>query len=521
MKKENSEIRAPGTPARASGSEPRSRRLARAAAALLLGASLLAPSVAVPVHQAWAVPDDFADLAEKLLPSVVNISTTQTLESGRMPDLPQFPDGSPFEDFFKDFFENRTGPRGPQRAISLGSGFVVDAKEGYIVTNNHVIRDADEITVVLQDDTVLKATIRGVDEKTDLALLKVETDKPLHQIEWGDSDAARVGEWVVAIGNPFGLGGSVTTGIISAKTRDINAGPYDSFIQTDASINKGNSGGPLFDERGRVIGINTVIFSPSGGSVGVGFAVPSNIARQVVGDLVQYGQTRRGWIGVRIQTVTDDIAEGMGMTEKKGALVSAVTENGPAAKAGLKEGDVILRFDGRDVAEMRSLPRIVSETPIGKTVDVDVLRAGKTLTVKLDVAQLEEAEKEGLVDDTAGAPAKKNEVATQLKALGFSVATLDAGARKRFGIDNNDLKGVVVDSVDASSDAAMKGIQPGSVLVQADQKPITGVADLQKTVAAALKGGKKLILFLVDNGGTRSFVAVKVVEETKKGDAGK
>lgn len=493
------------------------RRFRSLALAVLMGAGLLTGTVSAPMG-AQAAPENFADMAEKLLPSVVNIATTQLVDASRLPEMPQFPEGSPFEDFFKDFFEQQRGPggnRAPHRAVSLGSGFVIDAS-GYIVTNNHVIKDAEEITVVLQDDTVLKAEIKGVDEKTDLALLKVTTDKPLVAVEWGDSDAARVGEWVVAIGNPFGLGGSVTTGIISAKTRDINAGPYDSFIQTDASINKGNSGGPLFDEHGRVIGINTVIFSPSGGSVGIGFAVPSNIARQVVADLKEHGRTRRGWIGVRIQSMTDEIAEGMGLSSTKGALVAAVTEDGPAAKAGIKVGDVILKFDGRDVPEMRTLPRLVSETTIGKTVDVDLWRDSKSRTVKLNVAELEEAEAQGLLEeDPKSTVAPSTAGSTEFKTLGLKVGPLDDAARKRFGIDDAEAKGVVVIDVDREGDAAAKGLQPGTLILKADQKDVTSVADLTKIMADVKKDGKKLVLLLVDFRGTRTFVPIKLAEAKK------
>lgn len=494
------------------------RRFRSLVLAVLVGASLVACTVLAPM-QAQAVPENFADMAERLLPSVVNIATTQVVDASRAPEMPQFPEGSPFEDFFKEFFEQQRGQNGsrpPQRAMSLGSGFVIDGS-GYIVTNNHVIKDAEEITVVLQDDTVLKAEIKGVDEKTDLALLKVTPIKPLVAIEWGDSDSARVGEWVVAIGNPFGLGGSVTTGIISAKTRDINAGPYDSFIQTDASINKGNSGGPLFDERGRVIGINTVIFSPSGGSVGIGFAVPSNIARQVVADLKEHGRTRRGWIGVRIQSMTDEIAEGMGLSSTKGALVAAVTEEGPAAKAGIKVGDVILKFDGRDVPEMRALPRLVSETAIGKTVDVELWRDSKSRTVKLKVAELEEAEAQGLLEEgPKSAVVPSGTGPTDFKPLGLKVGPLDDAARKRFSIDDPEAKGVVVVEVDRDGDAAAKGVQPGTLILKADQKDVTSVADLTKIMADVKKEGKKLVLLLVDVRGTRTFVPIKLTEEKKK-----
>src|ERR1700678_899439 len=330
----------------------------------------------VSLSQGWArpAPDSFADLADKLLPTVVNISTSQTLKAPPQNAIPQLPPGSPLEDLFKNFL----GPKNnaPRHVTSLGSGFVIDAS-GYIVTNNHVIEDSDQITVSLQDGTQLPAKVIGRDTKTDLALLKVTPKKPLPATHFGDSDKARIGDWVIAIGDPFGIGSTVTAGIVSARNRNINAGPYDDFIQTDAPINRGNSGGPLFNMDGDVIGINSQIYTPSGGSVGIGFSIPSNLARDVVAQLKQFGVARRGWIGVRIQQVTDEIAQGMGLPNTQGALVADVTAGGPAEKAGLKNGDVVVGFDNKPVADSRELPRIVAATPIGKTVNLDVLRKGK------------------------------------------------------------------------------------------------------------------------------------------------
>jgi serine protease Do len=341
------------------------------------GSFIAAPSVVTPAY-ARAAPESFADLAEKLLPSVVNISTTQlTKKQGRGLEVPQFPPGSPFEEFFRDFFDRNRPDSQPRKSTALGSGFIVDPA-GYVVTNYHVIENAEEITVILQDDTNLKAKIIGRDTKTDLALLKVEPTKPLPAVKWGDSDKSRVGDWVVAIGNPFGLGGTVTAGIISARKRNINSGDYDSFLQTDASINRGNSGGPMFNLKGEVIGVNTAIFSPSGGSIGIGFAIPARQASLIVNQLRKYGRTRRGWLGVRIQTVTDQIAESLELEGAGGALVAGVTKDGPAEAAGLKAGDVVLSFDGRKVKQMRELPRIVAETPIEKEVKLKVWRNGKS-----------------------------------------------------------------------------------------------------------------------------------------------
>ena len=341
---------------------------------------------------ARTAPESFADLADRLLPAVVNVSTTQVVEGSAGIELPQLPPGSPFEEFFKEFME-RNQPKQQQRrrATSLGSGFFID-NAGHVVTNNHVIQDADEISVILHDDTRLEAKVIGRDAKTDIAVLKVEPHGKLAPVKFGDSDNIRVGDWVVAIGNPFGFGGTVTAGIISARGRDINAGPYDDFLQTDASINRGNSGGPMFNLDGEVIGINTAIFSPSGGSVGIGFAIPSNSARGVIQQLIEHGQVRRGWLGVRIQSVTEEIADALGLKEAAGALVAGVIPGGPAEKAKLKDGDVILEFDGKPIGQMRRLPRLVADTDVGKTVPIKVWRDGRALTMKVEVGALEEPE---------------------------------------------------------------------------------------------------------------------------------
>jgi len=358
--------------------------------AALLGLALVVaapipPPFSPPAAEARGAPDSFADLAARLLPAVVNVSTSQTVQQRQQsgPEMPMFPPGSPFEQFFKDFFNrqrppgnrNESQPRAPERrAQSLGSGFVIDP-EGLIVTNNHVIDGADEISITLQDNTTLKASVVGRDESTDLALLRVKPDKPLPYVEFGDSDAARVGDWVLAIGNPFGLGGSVTAGIVSARGRDINSGPYDDFIQTDAAINRGNSGGPLFNMDGKVVGINTAIYSPSGGSIGIGFSIPSKLAQNVVNQLRNYGQARRGWLGVRIQQVTPEIAESLGLKEPTGAMIAGVNEGGPADKAKIRNGDIVLKFNGQEVKNMSALPRI---SPIPRWVPRSRLWSGAT-----------------------------------------------------------------------------------------------------------------------------------------------
>ena len=379
--------------------------LSRLAAVVAVG--VIAASMSMPA--AARGPESVADVAAPLLDAVVNISTTQTVggSSSAVPG-PKLPQGSPFQQFFDEFSGDNGGDNVPHRVQSLGSGFVIDPS-GLIVTNNHVIEGADEITANFNDGTKLTATLIGHDEKTDLALLKVKADKPLTSVNFGDSGKIRVGDWVMAIGNPFGLGGTVTLGIVSARNRDINSGPYDNFIQTDASINRGNSGGPLFDMDGEVVGINTAIISPSGGSIGIGFAVPSEIAIGVVDQLRQFGETRRGWLGVRIQQVTEDVAQGMSMTgPPRGALVASVDAKGPAAEGGIQAGDVILSFDGEAIDSMHDLPRIVAEKPVGKQVTVHVLRAGKEQDVTVTLGRLEEADKPTVA---AAAPADSGDKA--------------------------------------------------------------------------------------------------------------
>ncbi len=462
---------------------------------------------------ARGAPESFADLAEKLLPAVVNISTTQVIEGRSGPEIPQLPPGSPFEDFFKDFFD-RGQPNKPnqrkRRATSLGSGFIVKSNgdgSSYVVTNNHVIADADEITVILQDNTRLDAKLVGRDIKTDLAVLKVKSKKNLPSVSFGNSDISRVGDWVVAIGNPFGLGGTVTAGIISARSRDINSGPYDDFIQTDASINRGNSGGPMFNLNGEVIGINTAIFSPSGGSVGIGFAIPSASASPVVEQLIKSGQVRRGWLGVHIQAVTEEIAETLGLKKASGALVANVIKDGPAMKAGIKPGDVILKFNGRIVPEMRKLPRIVADTGVGKNVDVVLWRNGKEKKIKVSIGKLEE-EKETKV--TSATKAEKEKFAAKsVKELGLSLSALTPSVRERFKL-SDEAKGVVVTEVEEDGVAARKGLRPGDLIVEVSQLEVTKPSQVVGKVKEALKDGRKSVLVLVEGQGGLRFVALRV-----------
>lgn len=485
----------------------------------------LASGAATPTPAASPIPPgapaSFADLAHDLLPAVVNISSTQKAHDDEdekkgdsldenLPELKEFNPQNP-EDFFEEFL-NRRGGGGQEEALpaaSLGSGFVIDAAKGLVVTNNHVVKDADEVRVTFQDDTTIEAKIIGTDEKMDLAVLKIVTDKKIADVKFGDSDKLRVGDWVVAIGNPFGLGGTVTAGIISAQQRNINAGPYDDFIQTDASINRGNSGGPMFNLAGEVIGINTAIFSPSGGSVGIGFAIPSNLAKSVITQLIEHGRTRRGWIGVRIQSVTEEIAQSLGLDKPKGALVASITDKGPAEDAKLKPGDVIIEFDGRPVTEMRHLPRIVAETPIDKKVDLKFWRDGKEHTSSIKVGELEKAEDDGLLDEQPTEQKEAPVKGTDIDKAGLSVGSITETARKEFNIPA-DVTGVVVTKVKAKGEAAKKGLSVGDVLVEINQQPIESPKQATDYIAKAEKEGKPSVLLLVNREGDVRFVALKI-----------
>ena len=494
----------------------------------------IVPHMAQPAY-ARGAPDSFADLAEKLLPAVVNISSSQAAQvraDRGGPEVPQFPPGSPFEQFFRDFMErNRPGQtpgpqsrrpnQGPQddapgrggRSVSLGSGFIIDTA-GYIVTNNHVIDGADEISVTLQDNTTLKAKLVGKDERVDLALLKVESDKPLVAVPFGDSDGSRVGDWVLAIGNPFGLGGSVTAGIVSARGRDIRQGPYDDFIQTDAAINRGNSGGPLFNMDGQVIGINTAIYSPTGGSVGIGFSVPANLAKSVVSQLREFGHARRGWLGVRIQQVTPDIAEGIGLKDTQGAMVAGVNEGGPADQAKLKNGDVILRFNNQDVKEMKNLPRIVAETQIGKEVPVVVWRDGKQVTLQASVGELPDDAQQASNDQPNKAPAPSR--TAEIAGLGARLSPLTDELRDKFKI-GADQKGVVVTDVTQDGSAAGRGLKAGDVIVEVQQEPVTTPADVQERMDKYRKLNRKTVLMLIQSGDGLRWVPLPLaLDQTRK-----
>lgn len=456
-------------------------------------------------------PESFADLAEDLIPTVVNISSTVSLSPAEdLQDIvPQFPEGSPFEDFFERFMERR-GDQGGRAmpSSSLGSGFIVDAENGYIITNNHVVKDAEEVRVTLHNEETVEAEIIGRDEKTDLAVLKIDPKgKTLKAANFGNSDDIRVGDWILAIGNPFGLGGTVTAGIISARARDINSGPYDDYLQTDASINRGNSGGPMFDLDGNVIGINTAIFSPTGGSVGIGFAIPSTLAEPIIDQLIEFGRTRRGWLGVRIQTVTDEIAESLGLESARGALVASVTKGGPAEEAGIEAGDIILEFDEKPIDEMRALPRIVAETKIGTDTKVLVLNKGKEKTVTVKIGELEKAEEEGLLD-TAGTSAPQ--FGTELGSLGVSIEDLNDQRRDEYAVDDSVSTGVLIVDVDPQSEAGEKGLIAGDVIVEINQTPLTDTNAAMKAVEDAQAKERSSVLLLINRGGDVRFIALKI-----------
>ena len=478
------------------------RKARLTASAAMLG---LALSVG-PALQAAALgtPESFAELAEQISPSVVNI-TTSSVVAASTEGGPMVPPGSPFEEFFKDFMD-RQGEGGrpdnaPRRSDALGSGFVISA-DGYIVTNNHVIEGADEIQIEFFSGETLEAKLVGTDEKTDIALLKVDSDKPLPFVTFGNSDEMRVGDWVMAMGNPLGQGFSVSAGIVSARNRALS-GTYDDFIQTDAAINRGNSGGPLFNLEGEVIGVNTAILSPNGGSIGIGFSMASNVVAKVTDQLREFGETRRGWLGVRIQDVTPDVAEAMGLTDAKGALVTDVPE-GPALDAGMLSGDVIVKFDGVDVADTRELVRKVADTDIGKATEVVVLRAGKQETLMITLGRREEAEAEA-VPAAADKPAEPLEK----ELLGLTVTPLIEGSAEQLGLPAGS-EGLAVVGVDPASEAYAKGLREGDVITEAGQQKVVQLSDLADRITEARDAGRKSLLLLVRREGDPRFVALSV-----------
>jgi serine protease Do len=499
-----------------------------------------------PAHAAARMPpaEGFADLVERLTPAVVNIASTIRGGAGlgerERSELKDIPPGQQRDEFFDFFGQNGEGDGDGEGdsfpAASLGSGFIIDPA-GYVVTNNHVIADADDISVVLDNGNRLKASVVGRDAKTDLALLKVEAGRPLPHVLFGDSDRARVGDWVIAIGNPFGLGNSVSAGILSARGRDINAGPYDDFLQTDAPINRGNSGGPMFDLDGSVIGVNTLIYSPSGGSVGIGFATPASIARPVIDQLKHFGSTRRGWIGVRVQSVSEELAARLGLPSPSGALVAGVIARGPAEAAGIRSGDVILRFDGRVIAGRRTLPRVVADTEVGRPVEVVIWRDRKETTVRVSLGHLEEYEKKeeaalaerlarmradagaeeyekkeeaalappkpAPAPEPSRAPAKRGHGAPEaFAALGATLAELDAATRTRYGF-SADEHGVVVTAADASSELA-----PGDLVLELDRHRIERLIDVKDALAERRADDRTPLIVLRQRNREREFVIV-------------
>lgn len=466
----------------------------------------------LPDTTAMAGPASVSALAERLLDAVVNISTTQNAQQrgqGRVP-MPKLPKGSPFEEYFGDFFgDTERQPRVPSPGSSLGSGFIIDAKEGIVVTNNHVITDADEIVVNLTDGSKRVAELLGVDTKTDLALLKINpTGKELVAVPFGASEQMKTGDWVMAIGNPFGFGGSVSVGIVSAQNRQIGSGPYDDYIQTDAAINRGNSGGPLFNMKGEVIGINTAIISPTGGSIGIGFAIPSKLAESVVNQLRQFGETRRGWLGVRIQPVTDEIAESLGLTHAAGALVSGIEKGGPAEGGALKAGDVIVRFGGTEIDDVRELSRVVAESAVGEEFATDILRDGKPQSITVILGRLEESEP---TDEAADGETEEEQArVTTATVLGMKIAEINDGTRSEYDLSDG-ITGVVITDVAQGSSAADQGIQVGDVIAEVDQQSVSAPIEVLDQIKSLRdKGRRNAYLLLVSPTGESRFVNVRL-----------
>ncbi len=480
---------------------------AGASVAVLAGASALAQTK----------PANLPDLVEQVADAVVNISATQTFDDKSAEASPDLPKGTPFDDMFEQFFKNhgQNGPNGqpaphPRKSSSLGSGFVIDPT-GIVITNNHVVGEANEIMVIFTDGRKLKAKVIGKDPKVDVAVLKVEGgDKPFKTVKFGDSDRVRVGEGVMAVGNPFGLGETVTAGILSARNRNIESGPYDDFLQTDAAINKGNSGGPLFNMNGEVIGINTAILSPTGGSIGIGFATPSDTVMPVIAQLQKFGETRRGWLGVRIQPVDDSIAESLGLGDAHGALVAGVDPRGPAKPAGVEAGDVIVAFEGKPIKESRDLPRLVAGTSVGSKAEITLMRKGKQIKVDVTLGRLEDGEKQmAKAEDGAGDDAPKATIAPA-RALGLTMAPLGEEGRKTFKLKDS-VKGVLVTGVDANSPAADKGLRPGDVIEEVNQQAVEKPGDVAAAIDTLRKQGKKTALLLVGNGaGDVRFIALSL-----------
>ena len=486
--------------------------------AMVVAAGLaLSPLVTPAVASARPAPEGFADLVEQMGPAVVQIVTKRSVDVAAqtqegVPSLPdEFADG-PFRDFFEHFFAEQMPRQGEghapgahgnapsAREMGVGSGFIVSA-DGTIVTNNHVIDGADSITVRLKDGKELPARLVGADSKTDLAVLKVDAGQSLPSLGWGDSEHARVGDWVVAIGNPFGLTGTVTAGIISSRGRDTGASPYVDFIQIDAPLNSGNSGGPLLNDAGQVIGVNTAIVSPNGGSVGIGFAIPSDTAKSVVAQLENKGSVDRGWLGIAIQPVTSDVADSLGLSEAKGALVATVTPDSPAQKAGLRQGDVVLDFDGHAVTTPRDLSRVVADTTIGSRKPVAVWRDGRTVDLTVAVG---ETPKQQLASNDTQSSHQEDKASVDLASLGLSLATGDKAHAAKSG-------GVIVAAVDPDGEAADKGIRPGDAILRVNDRNVASPSEVIKAVEDAKADKRKAVLLLVENQDGQHFVPLKLM----------
>ena len=459
---------------------------------------------AAPIAQS-ASPPSFAPLAERVAPAVVNVSTVQKAgasEASEEEQMPQLPPGSPPDEFFKHYFhQQHPGMQGNEKVRSLGSGFVIDAS-GYVVTNNHVVSNAASIKVIMSDGKEYQAKLVGHDEKTDLALLKIDAGHSLPYVAFGNSDQAKVGDWVVAVGNPFGLGGTVTAGIISARGRDLNSGPFDDFLQVDAPINRGNSGGPLFNAAGQVIGINSAIVSPNGGSVGVGFSIPSNMAQPIVAQLKVGGKVERGWLGVQIQKVTPEIAQGLGLDKPGGALVDMVTADAPAAKAGVKQGDVIVSFDGHEVTSEHDLPRLVADTGAGKAVDMKVWRDGQEMPLHVTIGLLKDSQQQAANQEEGGKPSETT--------YGLAMSALNDQARQRFSI-GNDVHGVLIVGVQDGGRAAEQGLQPGDAIEKVDGQNVSTPAQVKDHLQHQASAGKKTALLLINRKGSDLYVPLDIV----------